>query len=222
MWKRLGQPLSGKQMAAVVALVLLASAAVYGLYLGIAGLWHHRMLEQSIPAALAGVRAQRDELASVIEAYKAHFGYYPPLYTSLGQNRGILNPLCYELLGTRYETNRRAFSIPITKDGLSVDEAQKYFNVHSFSNCLSYPSLPTNFLSNRALTTAPLGNDTDAFGVGVIYTEIIAQPFWEDFEFTTWRYTTNPAEHNPGKFDLWVEMMVAGKHFIIGNWPEVK
>src|SRR5260370_42221576 len=100
MWKRLGQPLSGKQMAVVVLLVLLAAGAVYGLYCGVAALWHRRMAEQSIPAALAGLRKQRDELIDLIESYKTHFGYYPPLYSGPGQTRGQLNPLCYELLGT--------------------------------------------------------------------------------------------------------------------------
>jgi hypothetical protein len=39
---------------------------------------------------------------------------------------------------------------------------------------------------------------------------------------TPWRYPTNPAEHNPDKSDLWIEVNVAGKHFTIGNLPEVK
>ncbi len=209
-------------MVAVVALVLLASATVYEIYRGIAGLWHRRLVEQAIPAALAGARTQRDALMAVIESYKAHFGYYPPLYTGPGPARGVVNPLCYELLGSRYEPKHKEFQIPITKDGLSVDEAQKYFNAHSFSNCLSFPNLPTNFLYNRGIATEPLGNGIEAFGVGVNYTDFIVEQFWQDFEFTTWRYTTNPAEHNPGKFDLWVDIIVAGKHFSIGNWPEVR
>jgi hypothetical protein len=82
--------------------------------------------------------------------------------------------------------------------------------------------LPTNFLANRPLAITPLTKEADVFGIGLSYTEFTLESFWEDFEFTPWRYVTNPAEHNPGKFDLWVEVNVAGKHFTIGNWPEVK
>jgi len=48
--------------------------------------------------------------------------------------------------------------------------------------------------------------------------EIIPENIIDYFDFSTWRYTTDPAEHNPGKFDLWVELDVEGKHFLIGNW----
>jgi hypothetical protein len=222
MWKRLGQPLSGKQMAATVGVLLLAAGAVYGLYHGVAFLWHRHMLDRAIPSALAGLRTQRDALSSAIESYKAQFGYYPPLYTIPGHSRGVLNPLCYELVGTRFDAKAGEFRIPVTKDALTVDDAQKYFNARSFSNCLGFPASPTNFLSNRPLAFGPLTREVDAFGIAVSYTEVTAERFWDDFEFSTWRYVTNPAEHNPGKFDLWVEVNVAGKHFTIGNWAQVQ
>jgi hypothetical protein len=84
------------------------------------------------------------------------------------------------------------------------------------------PNFPTNFLLNRPLTCGPLTRGAEAFGVAVSYTEITSEAFWDDFECTTWHYATNPAEHNPGKFDLWVEVTVAGNHFTIGNWPAVQ
>jgi len=82
--------------------------------------------------------------------------------------------------------------------------------------------VPTNFLANRPIPISPLVKDEDVFGLGVGYTAFTPQEFWEDFEFTSWRYATNPAQHNPGKFDLWIEVNVAGKHFIVGNWDGVK
>jgi hypothetical protein len=222
MWKTLRQPLSPKQLVTVVALLLLMTGLLYGLYRGIAAIWHRGMLERSIPAALAGVRAQREALVGAIETYKSHFGYYPPMFTGRGPERGVLNPLCYELLGVRFDQRRHEFFIPTTKDALSVDEVQKYFNMRFFSNCLVFPDFPTNFLSNRPLSFSPLVKDADVFGVGLGYTEFTPESFWEDFEYSPWRYATNPAEHNPGKYDVWVEVKVAGKQFTIGNWPEVR
>jgi hypothetical protein len=222
MWKRLREPLSARQMAGATALVLLAMAAVYGLYSAVAWGWHRHVVESSIPGALAGMRTQREELVKVIESYKSAFGYYPPMFTPGGPGRGVFNPLCYELLGVRFDPRTKEFHIPITKDGLSISEVQKYFNTQWFSNCLSFPTTPTNFLANRALAVTPLSNDADIFGVSLSYTDFTPESCWTDFDFTPWRYTTNPAQHNPGRFDLWVEVNVVGKHFTIGNWPEVQ
>jgi hypothetical protein len=221
MWRRLRQPLSAKEMIGVVGLVAVAGASLYGLYCGAAALWHRRMLEKAIPAALAGVRVQRDALISSIQDYKAQFGYFPPMFAPSGPNRGVLNPLCYELIGVRFEPKAAAFHISITKDPLKVEEVQKTFNMRSFSNCVSFPAMPTNFLANKSLPVCPITPNSELFGIGIGYPDFTPEAFWRDFDFSPWRYVTNPAEHNPGKFDLWIEIDVAGKHFTIGNWPEV-
>lgn len=219
---KLRQPLSAKQTGLVLAGLLLGAAALYGAYRVTTTFWHRRMLEKSIPGALAGIRAQREELAGVIETYKAHFGFYPPLLTPTSPDRGIINPLCYELLGTRFDRRSSAFYIPITKDGLAATAVRKFFKMDSFSNSLAFPTVPTNFLSNRAVAPQPLTRDADLFGLGLTYTMFTPEAFWEDYHFSPWRYATNPANHNPGKYDLWVEVDVAGKHFTIGNWSEVQ
>jgi hypothetical protein len=210
------------QLACAVVVVLLVGGATYGVYWETATLWHRHVLERSIPVLLAGTRSQRNALVGVIEAYKSKFGYYPPMYTPPGRNRGEVNPLSYELLGVQFQTNHSEFHIPVTKDPLSLEEAQKYFNSRWFSNCLTFPMIPTNFLANRALAITPMTKNGDVVGVGVTYTDFTPEGFWEDYRFSAWRYVTNPAEHNPGKFDLWVEVTVAGKHFTIGNWGETQ
>ena len=221
MWKRLSQPLSAKQVAGFAGAILLAGAALYGLYCGAAALWHRHELVENIPAVLDGVRGQRDVLIRCIEAYKARFGYYPPMFTKPGPDRGVMNPLCYELVGLQFEPRKAYFRISVTKDPLSVDEAQKYFNVRSFSNCVVFPARPINFVGS-ALPVYPLTQDGEVLGVSLGYSNFTPETFWQDFEFSPWRYLTNPAEHNPGKFDIWMDIKVAGKQFTIGNWPEVK
>jgi hypothetical protein len=198
------------------------AGAFYGGYRGVTAIWHHRAIERAIPNVLTGLRGQRDMMVDAIESYKKQFGFYPPLFTAAGPERGLLNPLCYELLGVRFEPKTAQFYIPSSKDGLSADEAQKYFNARSFSNCFPFPALPTNFMANRPFPITPLVKDIDLYGIGVGYTEFTPEALWEDFEFTPWRYVTNPAQHNPGKFDLWIEANVDRKHFTIGNWAEVK
>jgi hypothetical protein len=221
MLKRFKEPLSFLQVILATGILVVLAGGLYGAYCGLTALWHRRMLKQTIPATLAGLRAQREEVTHIIEAYKGRFGFYPPMSTAPGPKRGVINPLCYELLGLRFDKKRSEFFIPASKDPLTVGEAQKYFNVQTFSNCLEFPEMPTNFMADRPVSVQPLAADSDLFGVGVSYTQFVPESFWYDYEFSAWRYTTNPAEHNPGKFDLWVEMNVAGKHFVVGNWPEV-
>jgi hypothetical protein len=222
MWKSLRQPLSLKQSVFVVMLVALAGGTLYALYRGVASWWHRQGVEHAIPAALDGVRSQRDALIRSIEVYKTHFGFYPPMFTGPGPDRGLINPLCYELMGVRFDPKRASFHIAITKDPLKVDEMKHYFNATSFSNFVTFPDSPTNFLPGRPLSVYPLTKDGDLFGVSLSYPDFTPEAFWNDFDFSPFRYVTNPAQHNPGKYDLWVDITVAGKHFTIGNWPEVK
>lgn len=221
MWERLRQPLSAKQVASAVGLLVLVGAVFYGIYSGAAAAWHRYHLVKLIPPVLDGVRGQREVLLRAIEAYKTRFGYYPPLFTKPGPDRGVMNPLCYELVGVQFEPKKASFRISITKDPMTVDEAQKYFNARSFSNCVNFPDNPVDFMS-RSLPVYPLTPDGEVFGVSLGYPNFTPEGFWQDFEFSPWRYLTNPAEHNPGKFDLWIEVKVAGRHFTIGNWQEVK
>jgi hypothetical protein len=222
MWKRLRQPWSVKEMVIVVGLVSLAAGVGYGVYVAATTFWHRRMAERAIPAALAGVRVQRDELIRSIEAYKQHFGFYPPLQTVPGPGRGVMNPLCYELAGVQFDPVKGTFHVSLTKDPMTIAQVQRFFNMSSFSNCVAFPAVPASFLPGRSASVSPLNSEDGLLGVALNYTEFTAEEFWRDFDFSPWRYATNPAEHNPGKFDLWVDLDVVGKHFTVGNWPEVK
>ena len=213
--------MSVKGAVIATALVLLAGAIVYGLYTGVAALWHRQMLVRTIPAALDGVRKQREEMVQIIEQYKRHFGYYPPLFTPAGPDRGVLNPLCYELMGVRFDPKRKEFRISTSKDTLPVSLLLKDFHILAFSNSVEFPLVATNFVTDQSLTITPLTKETELFGIAISYTDFIPEPFWADYDFSAWRYATNPAQHNPGKFDLWVDISVAGRHFTVGNWPEV-
>ena len=46
----------------------------------------------------------------------------------------------------------------------------------------------------------------------------ISEDLTDDFVTTTWRYAADPAEHNKGKFDIWMELTVLNQHFVIRNW----
>lgn len=133
-----------------------------------------------------------------------------------------MNPLCYELIGVQFDNKRSEFHISATKDPMPMEEVQKYFNVRWFSNCLAFPNVPTNFLANRKMPVQLISRDAEAFGVGLPYTEFTPEACWYDYKISPWRYLTNPAEHNRGKFDIWVDVNVAGEHFTVGNWPEVR
>src|SRR5438128_4277452 len=92
-------PLQG---VAVVFGLLVAATLVWLIWRGSTALWHRKKVRGMIPTYLADLRRQRDVLSDSIEQYRAHFGYYPPNHSSNRVERALLNPLYYELVGTRW------------------------------------------------------------------------------------------------------------------------
>jgi hypothetical protein len=216
--------LSARQTLAVVVGSILLGAVVYGLYLGGSTFIHRRAVRAAIPKYLDGLRGQRDQLAQAIEKYHAQFGFYPQNHSTNNAQRAILNPLYYELLGTLWVSNYQAFRLSTTKDLLKLDQAMNAFHMSSFSNSLAAPPgispvWPTNFLDNLGFA----GREQDDIIMVCSGTpDGIDDAVVQDFNASNWRYAADPAEHNPGKFDLWVELDVLDQHFVIGNWDKVR
>jgi hypothetical protein len=89
------------------------------------------------------------------------------------------------------------------------------FNMLSFSNSILAPEWPTNFLDGLGFVGLP-GNDAILLSSSV--PDGISEDLTDDFVTTTWRYAADPAEHNKGKFDIWMELTVLNQHFVIRNW----
>jgi hypothetical protein len=216
----LKKQLSAREAVLVCAVLLLVVGVVYAAVLGVRAVLHKRAVTAAVPNVLAALRAQRGELQRVIEAYKAHYGFYPPMRSKLGE-RGVHNPLFYELAGTRYDPQRKFFYVAYSKEPIAPETIEKYFNMTGFTNNLLYPNWPTNFLSERPVSNNEFSPGSEMNGL-YFFNEILDNDLVDDFDISTWRYTTAPAEHNSQKFDLWVEVQVQGQRHLIGNWPEAQ
>ena len=201
-------------------LTLLAGLVVfYAAYAGWRWMERRRTLDETVTKVLTEMRRQTAQLAHAIDQYNQQYGFYPPAPLPATQSRGRLNPLFYELVGTRHDPKRQKFFDPTQKEPIGVAEMEKTFGMSCFSNTLPFPTWPKDFLSDKELSKKAL-EETDLWGVGFNETGLIPDEVLADFHLSPWRYLTSPAEHNPGRFDLWIQLEVQGKQYQAGNWPE--
>ncbi len=206
---------------ALVAILAVGALAglVYLIYQTGSHVWHQRQIKAGIPNYLTHLRTQRDGLIQAIENYHAHFGFYPPNHSTNKTQRAMINPLYYELAGTRWNPQYKSFGVSTAKETISGDTMEKFFNMRSFSNFLAYPLWPTNFTSRGDFT---IREDEDIMMVGYSIPGEVETDIDDGFRISTWRYAAEPAEHNVGKFDIWIEVEVLGQRMVVGNWPDAR
>jgi hypothetical protein len=213
--------LSGKQALVWIFWLLILGGIGYGGYLLFKTVHHRQGVDRAVPVVLAAMRGQRQALADAIAAYRLHLGFYPPAGKG-GSASGLVNPLFYELSGTRRDETRQRVFDPTQKEPIQVAEMEKIFGMERFSNSLPFPNWPTNFLADKQLSKKSLFPGGETFGVGLNESGAVPDDAVDDFKISPWRYTTAPAVHNPGQFDLWIELDVRGRHYVVGNWPAVE
>jgi hypothetical protein len=207
--------LSFRQSLLVIVLVAAIGASVYGIYLLIAQALHRKAVAAAVPKYVEALTADREKITAALERYRKQFGFYPRnLGTNLA-NRAVENPLYYELVGTRWETNLHAFRLPTTKDPVTVEMMLRAFNSAAFSNRVEAPNWPTNFIEGARLAGREINDVIVVLSPGA---EDIEQSVSNDIDISPWRYVADPAEHNQGKFDLWVELEALGQKYTIKNW----
>jgi hypothetical protein len=208
--------LTAKQTIFVLLILTLLGGAVFLAYREVTA-WRHRIrVEKAIPNVLTAIRSQLEDLKTAIEAYRGHFGYYP----RPGNGGPVTNTLFYELVGTRFRATDGTYNLPTTKDPIPGAELERLFKIHSFSNTLPMPTWPTNFLFERQIASVGINGGDEVFGIGYRDDDGLLEEMFGDFKISAWRYT-QPGTHNPGGFDIWIEVEAAGKHYTLGNWPEV-
>src|SRR5258708_4807440 len=111
------------ETALVVVIVLVLTVLSYlGYNLASVKILQARV-NAAMPKVCASIREQRQMLADAIEAYKTHFGFYPPDHVVSRQPLVVdvvRNPLLYELAGVVYNPTNRVFMLA----GLESAEAK--------------------------------------------------------------------------------------------------
>ena len=168
--------------------------------------------------------AELNHLQTALENYKAQYNTYPPGNT----NNFLLSQLYYELAGTQkglvnYVTLDGSSSIPAASVVLA-------YGVSGFVNCTHGSgedgASAKNFLSGvsskqiySSMTNNSYGNhipNTTILITSVGGPDTVYQPLGAS-GVNPFRYRY-PGVNNPGGYDLWVQLVIAGKTNLICNW----
>ena len=184
-------------------------------------------------AFLHAAQGEMSQIETAIDRYKSAYGFYPPS----SANGPLINQLYYELEGT---TNTAAPTATPDYQPLGDPNQQlsggpggqvnQIFNVVGFMNCNkpnADESAPRaqNFLPNLKPSQF-VENITNARAPNVPFTLLVASAGGPDpgyqplglLDVNPWRYNSSNPTNNPGSYDLWVQLRIAGKTNLICNW----
>jgi len=184
-------------------------------------------------SAISKAKAERDQVVTAIESYKATHGFYPP------DNPADLarSQLFYELLGTKqngvnYETLDGREQIPVASVPAAFDPIG--LKVGGFVNCTKSGGGDETGVGKNFLSSLKPGQYGFATNGGVRYGLLTTSVAWPaslgpvaaglPAELNPWRYNHTAPTHNLNSFDLWVDIVVSGKTNRISNWskdPEI-
>jgi type II secretory pathway pseudopilin PulG len=174
-------------------------------------------------AFIHNAQAQMAQLETALESYKSACGFYPPasLYGPL------TNQLYFELVGTVL-TN----GFFQTLDGsaqIKVADVPTTFGAGGFMNCNKpggdeSAQQARNFLPDLKADQIYSYTNTDNGVIKVLVApnggpDPDYKPFGGVFDVNPWRYVY-PGTNNPGSYDLWVQLKIAGKTNLICNWTK--
>src|SRR5260370_41465299 len=106
--------LAGREAAAVVVIVATLAGLGYLTCKFITARLLEARVSSATPKVCASIRQQRRALLGAIEAYKAHFGIYPPDHIMSRQPLvvdPVNNPLLYELAGVTFNPTNQMFEL---------------------------------------------------------------------------------------------------------------
>lgn len=221
----LNRRLTWRQGAAVVSLVAALGGAGYAGYDLVAARLLQSRVDAAFPLVCAAIREQRSAIIRAIEAYKAHFGFYPPDNVVSRQPLvvdAVTNSLLYELAGVNYRPEERVFEVGTLKPA-GARFVKGFLHTTGFVNCVSTPEQAKHFFVLENLPVRLFHEDPDVFMIGfqVSLVNIPLDASWK-IQVSSWRYVTSAPEHNPGKFDLWIEVSTKTRRQLIGNWKQAE
>ena len=174
-------------------------------------------------AFIHNAQAQMAQLETAIENYKSAYGFYPPSSV----NGPLTNQLYFELVGTTL-TNGMFVALDRSAQ-LNQTDVGGTFGPGGFMNCTKaggdesaqqarnfLPDLKpdqiysyTNYNNGVIkILVAPNGGPDPAY-----------KPFGGVSDVNPWRYAY-PGTNNPGSYDLWIQLSIAGNSNLICNWTK--
>jgi prepilin-type N-terminal cleavage/methylation domain-containing protein len=178
---------------------------------------------------ISKTQAELAQLETAIDSYKAAYGFYPPDNPN-DSSYPFVNQLYYELLGTVNYTNAGVIYYQTLDSSAQISSANvtlAFPGVGGFINCTKpgagedapaarsflsdlkpnqYVKLTVNTVANVVLLVASVGGPDQNY-----------QPFNNTPGVNPWRYIAQ-GTNNPGGYDLWVQLVLAGKTNLVCNW----
>jgi prepilin-type N-terminal cleavage/methylation domain-containing protein len=183
------------------------------------------------------IQAELGQVITAIEAYKAHFGHYPP--DNVAPVSKIVNPvtnsLFYELTGVLADDVNLRFRARDRQQFISGgpnSTVTKFFGRDGFVNAGTDRKQIKSFIDlkssqRRTISKAP-ENDIEVLAVSVDWPPndpnfpppFNAYPDVPIRRVNPWRYVRTSPTNNPDSFDLWAEFVEGGKIKVICNWSK--
>ena len=177
-------------------------------------------------------QAEMAKLETAIDRYKATYGFYPPDNRQSTTN-AMINQLYYELVGTTNADLNNPSYQPLDGRGLTLpaSDVQSGFGVGGIMNC-SKPgggediTVAKNFLPDLKPNQIGVVTNYSVTPVGV--TVLLCAVGGPDNTYqpmnapgvNPWRYISSNPINNPGSYDLWIQLSIAGKTNLICNWSK--
>jgi hypothetical protein len=213
--------LSLYQAALVLLTVVLLGVGGWAVSQWVAGRLLAARVESALPRVFGQLRADRQALDTAIEAYRSHFGFYPPDHLLARKPLSvdpITNTLIYELFGTLHNLDMHTYT-PQGLDDADELAVRSYFQSNEFKNFGARADQVTQFLRPESLLARKVRKGPDLYLPGSHLADVgFAPGVFEQFQITSWRYVASSPTNNPLKFDLWVELKAGGRGYTLGNW----
>src|SRR5437773_5952460 len=156
------------------------------------------------------VRAELNQVVTAIEAYKAHFGHYPP--DNVAPSSRIVNPvtnqLFYELTGVIVDDRQRSFHARDREQRISSATVMAYFNRDGFVNNGTNPKELKSFINLKASQRRAISSQSPGPEIEVLAVTVDWPPKYPTFtpfnssndpqirRVNPWRYvSTNPTNN---------------------------
>jgi hypothetical protein len=217
--------LTPREVAFVLLIAVLLAAITWLAWRTISAHNLQTKIDAAFPKVCDGVRDQRRILVKAIEDYKARFGTYPPDHVLSRQPMvvdPVTNTLLYELAGVLYNpTNKlvQAANLEPAEESFVL----KFLNCDGFKNVSESAEKIPRFIKMDHMPICQLHDDPDVFLLGSPISDVALEPdVLVKFEMGSWRYVSSAPTHNPGTFDLWVEVKTPKRSSLIGNWKDAQ
>jgi prepilin-type N-terminal cleavage/methylation domain-containing protein len=177
---------------------------------------------------ISQTQGELGQLDAAIKSYHSAYGFYPPdnHNSPFSSANYTINQLYYELMGVT--NSNGTFQTLDGRAQISSTDAQATFGVPGFMNCSNPGSgedkpQAKSFISD--LRPKQLGTNGTSPGFVLFLDASVGGP---DRSYSPpgvsglnpWRYNSSNPTNNPGSYDLWIQLKIQGKTYLICNWSK--